>query len=170
MRFKRKNPKADQGLITREQAASPWKVEMKGRNEDLNKSKSRGLKSSYQKYNSRSSYVQMEKTERIINSGRLSVNKQKDWPRRNNQQNIQKLLINLPSNISGVRSLLEALQNERISTTGACKDNKAIAENLNDLFEFVFYTVSHTEIVCDRDQLEETGHSMLEWDSNSEQK
>lgn len=75
MRFKRKNPKADQGLITREQAASPWKVEMKGRNEDLNKSKSRGLKSSYQKYNSRSSYVQMEKTERIINSGRLSVKK-----------------------------------------------------------------------------------------------
>lgn len=62
------------------------------------------------------------------------------------------------------------MQDERISKTGACKDNKAIAENLNDLFQFVFDTVSHTEIVCDRDQLEETGHSVLKWDSNSEQK
>lgn len=137
---------------------------MKESSKDLNKSKSRGLKSSYPKYNSRSSnHVQMEKTERIINSGRLSAkNTQKVWPRRNNQQNIWKLLINLPSNISRDRSLLEALQNEGISTAGTCKNNKAVTETLNDLFEFVFSTVFHTDIVCDQLQ--------LEWDSNSEQK
>lgn len=132
---------------------------MKGSSEDLNKSKSRGLKSSYPKYNSRSSnHVQMEKTERIINFGRLSAkNTQKVWPRRNNQQNIWKLLINLPSNISRDRSLLEALQNEGISTAGTCKDNKAVTENLNNFFAFVFSTVFHTEIVCDQLQYARMG-------------